>query len=166
MTPQGWVILFEPKNLYLEPTYPISEKGNPPTGIEYIEVPGIEGFVKAKVIDCLITIPLETPVGKTYSIEIKAAGDYLDLEGQILFSKTEPIGYTIKTVLHEYEGQIKGDISDRPIREKTMEGQTIIAKYLSLGYIKKGVIIGGVGVILVIIVYGLFSSGGFLRIFK
>ncbi len=137
--PKGWNLEIIPKihnvtvkvsgvtvtkrdNLYVEPTNPVPERGNPEEGVEYITVPATSGYVKAKVAKCTFKVPENAPLGETYEIEIRAVGSYLGQQGMVILSQVRNFRYTIKTITREYNEEVIEENKESSSLDKTKLG--------------------------------------------
>ncbi|MFA5405757.1 MAG: hypothetical protein WC307_00130 [Candidatus Nanoarchaeia archaeon] len=113
--PDGWVVEITPslnndtfdvsgqeviveENLFVAPEEAYSNRVVE-DGYEYIQVAGIDGYVKAKVVNVRITVPEDVDVGDVSSIKIGSSAAWLSLsEGTVNLNQERSFNFALRVV--------------------------------------------------------------------
>lgn len=133
-SPKGWDVKIEPElhevqvnisgtivtsteNLYVSPSTAVAEKPDvPEEGVTYITLGGIEGYVPAKVAYLNITAPPGIPIGGSYTISIRAIGNWYGQAANLALSQERSFQFKVQTVTHTFSEEIvkPGEIEKKP----------------------------------------------------
>jgi hypothetical protein len=133
-SPKGWDVNIEPElhevqvnisgtivtsteNLYVSPSSAVAEKpAVPEEGVNYITLGGIEGYVPAKVAYLNITVPPDVPIGGSYTISIRAVGNWYGQAANLALSQERSFQFKVQTVTHTFSEEIvkPGEIEKKP----------------------------------------------------
>ena len=122
--PKGWDVKLEPEmheiqvnisgtivtaneNLYVPPSQPVKEvPAIIPEGMTYMTFGSVEGNVPAQIAYLNITVPPDTPLGGTYSISVKALGNWFGPAATVAFQQERSFTFTVQTVTHSFTEEI------------------------------------------------------------
>ena len=91
------------ENLYVEPMPIVEEQpANPPAGIYYLRSTNVTGFIPAKKVEAVVSIPSDVTLGTTYSFTIMAAANWYGELGTSQVSQSRPFTYSIVVAADNY----------------------------------------------------------------
>ncbi len=116
--PEGWVLEIDPavhndtfdvsgelvtvsENLFVSPEEAYPEK-RVEEGYEYLEVAGVDGYVRAKVVNIVIRVPEDAEVREVFDVKIGSRAAWLGLQsGTISVKQERGFSYQVKIVPEE-----------------------------------------------------------------
>ena len=107
-------IVTSTENLYVPPSQPVKEvPAVVPEGMTYMTLGGVDGNVPAKIAYLNITVPPDTPLGGTYTISVKALGNWFGPAATVEFQQERSFTFTVHTVTRTFTEEIVQPTPDK-----------------------------------------------------